>query len=71
MYARRIRSWKAWGYGVSLHFIEVPSEDFAVRRVAMRVALGGHAVPEPDIRRRYHQGLALLEQVYKPLVDEW
>jgi predicted ABC-type ATPase len=71
MYARRIRSWMAWGHRTSIHFIQVPSEDFAVQRVAMRVAMGGHAVPEPDIRRRYHRGLALLEQVYKPLVDEW
>jgi predicted ABC-type ATPase len=67
----RMRSWKTWNYHVSLHFIELPSEDFAVRRVAMRVAAGGHAVPEPDVRRRYHHGLALFEQVYKSLVDEW
>jgi predicted ABC-type ATPase len=71
MYARRIRAWKASGYLVLLHFIEVPSEEFAVQRVAKRVAEGGHGVPEPDIRRRYHRGLALVEQVYKPLVDEW
>ena len=71
MYARRIRSWKEWGYRISLHFIELPSEDFAVQRVAMRVAAGGHSVPEVDVRRRYHRGLALFQQVYKPLVDEW
>jgi predicted ABC-type ATPase len=71
MYARRIRSWRSWGYHVALHFIELPSEDFAVRRVAMRVAAGGHAVPEGDVRRRYHRGLALFNQTYKPLVDEW
>lgn len=71
MYARRIRLWTASGYRVCLHFIEVPSEDFAVQRVAMRVAAGGHSVPEPDVRRRYHRGLALFAQVYKPIVDEW
>lgn len=71
MYGRRIKSWKTWGYRVSMHFIEVPAEDFAVRRVAMRVAAGGHSVPEVDVRRRYHRGLALFQQVYKPLVDEW
>jgi len=32
---------------------------------------GGHSVPESDVRRRYHRGLELFEQVYKPLVDEW
>jgi hypothetical protein len=29
-----------------LHFIEVPSADFAVARVAARVAAGGHDTPE-------------------------
>jgi predicted ABC-type ATPase len=71
MYAKRMRLWKTWGYRLALHFIELPSDDFAVRRVAMRVAAGGHAVPESDVRRRYHRGLALFEQVYKPLADEW
>jgi predicted ABC-type ATPase len=71
MYARHMRSWRAAGYDIALHFIEVPSEDFAVRRVATRVAAGGHDVPEADVRRRYHRGLALFTQVYKPLVDEW
>jgi len=71
MYRRRIQGWRALGYHVYLHFIQVPSEDFAVQRVAMRVAAGGHSVPESDVRRRYHRGLALLAQVYKPIVDEW
>jgi predicted ABC-type ATPase len=71
MYARRIRTWKTWGYRTSLHFIEVPSEEYAVQRVTMRVAMGGHSVPEADVRRRFHRGLVLFEQAYKPLVDEW
>jgi predicted ABC-type ATPase len=66
-----MRTWKVAGYHIALHFIELPSEDFAVRRVAMRVAAGGHDVPEADVRRRYHRGLALFEHVYKRLVDEW
>jgi predicted ABC-type ATPase len=71
MYARRIRAWQATGYFVLLHFIEVPSADFAVKRIAQRVVEGGHDVPEADIRRRFPRGLSLFEQVYKPLVDEW
>ena len=30
MYARRMRPWRTWGYHISLHFIELPSEGFAV-----------------------------------------
>jgi predicted ABC-type ATPase len=70
MYARRIRAWRTAGYFVVLHFIEAPSDDFAVRRVAQRVAAGGHNIPEADIRRRFVRGLSLFHAVYKPLVDE-
>jgi predicted ABC-type ATPase len=71
MYARRILVWRNLGYRVSLHFIEVPSADFAVRRVVSRVAAGGHGVPEADVRRRFFRGLDLFSRIYKPIVDEW
>jgi predicted ABC-type ATPase len=66
-----MKAWRGLGYRICLHFIEVPSEDYAVQRVAQRVATGGHSVPEQDVRRRFHRGLALFAQVYRPLVDEW
>lgn len=71
MYRRRIERWRGSGYTVSLHFIELPDESFAVERVARRVAAGGHAVPDDDVRRRFRRGLALFQQIYKPLVNEW
>jgi len=71
MYVRHMRAWRSTGYRIALHFIELPSEDYAVQRVAMRVAAVGHDVPEADVRRRFHRGLALFEQAYKALVDEW
>lgn len=71
MYVKRMASWKSSGYRISLHFIELPSADYAVRRVALRVATGGHSVPEIDVRRRYRRGLTLFHEVYKPLADRW
>lgn len=70
-YVQRVHRWRQLGYRTSLHFIEVPSADFAVRRVEMRVAAGGHSVPERDIRRRFGRGLRLLESAYKPAVERW
>ena len=70
-YAARIPAWRAAGYAVTLHFIEVPDADFAVVRVARRVRAGGHDVPETDVRRRYARGLALFDAAYKPVVDYW
>ncbi len=70
-YARRIPGWKTQGYHVTLIFLEVPDADFAVARVALRVAHGGHDIPEGDIRRRYARGLALFKSTYRTLVDQW
>lgn len=71
MYVSRILRWHNLGYRTTLHFIELPSADFAVHRVAVRVEAGGHAIAEIDVRRRFQRGLQLFNQVYQPLVDEW
>ena len=70
-YARMFPAWQARGYRISLHDLEVSSADLAVARVARRVAAGGHAIPEADIRRRHARGLVLFERVYRPAVDLW
>lgn len=70
-YARRIPLWRTQGDTTTPIFLEVPSSDFAVARVALRVAMGGHNIPEMDIRRRYERGLSLFETVYRSLADVW
>jgi predicted ABC-type ATPase len=42
-----------------------------LERVAERVGLGGHDVPESVIRRRFAAGLRNLFTLYLPLVDRW
>lgn len=59
------------GYRVHLVFLWLVSADLAVQRVANRVRLGGHDVPEPDIRRRYAAGLRNFFRLYLPLTDTW
>lgn len=49
-----IRHGLAAGYLVELHVMLVP-EELAVARVAHRVAIGGHAVPEEKVRQRYRR----------------
>ena len=70
-YARWIPRWQEWGYRVKLFFLRLPTAEVATRRVAQRVLEGGHDVPEPVIRRRFHAGWRNFEQVYRGLVDEW
>lgn len=70
-YARAIPHWRERGYRVALLFLALPSPEYAVARVRMRVSQGGHAVPEDVVRRRFRSGRANFEQVYKSLVDTW
>lgn len=70
-YIPRVRRWTSLGYHTVLHFIEVPSADFALARVAARVAAGGHDIPEDDVRRRFARGKLLFHDVYRSLVPEW
>jgi predicted ABC-type ATPase len=70
MYARQISSWRAHSFEIWLYFLQVESADFAVGRVAQRVAAGGHGIPEHDIRRRYTRGIALFP-TYRALADAW
>lgn len=41
------------GYRVVLHYVSLASPDQALDRIRNRVALGGHDIPEADVRRRF------------------
>lgn len=58
-------------YIFHLVFLWLPNEEFAVGRVAERVRMGGHNVPEETIRRRYHAGIRNFFQLYRPIADTW
>ena len=70
-YARHILRWRATGYHVKLVFLKLPTADAAVARVKMRVAQGGHNVPEAVVRRRFAAGLKNLETIYHKIVNTW
>jgi predicted ABC-type ATPase len=69
--ARWLAGLIAKGYRFHLVFLWLPSADMAVARVAERVRMGGHAVPEETIRRRYDVGLRNFLQRYRPLAESW
>lgn len=70
-YAPWIKELKQEGYIFHLVFLWLPSEEFAIARVAERVRMGGHNVPEETIRRRYNKGISNFFQLYIPLSDTW
>lgn len=70
-YARAIPRWRTSGYRIGLVFLALPSAEFAIARVAMRVRQGGHAVADDVVRRRFLAGRENFQNVFKGLVDEW
>ena len=71
VYARWIPRWRNDGYRVKLFHLRLPKPEAALARVAQRISEGGHDVPEPVIRRRFHAGRRNFELVFKGLVNEW
>ena len=70
-YAGWLNDLKVEGYRVSLTFLWLRSADIAIKRVAERVRLGGHSIPEDTIRRRFDRGLKNLFELYIPVVNAW
>ena len=66
-----IRQMAQSGYEVSVVFIFLRSADACVARILERVRKGGHAVPEPDARRRFTRSIRNFWNVYRPLVRRW
>jgi predicted ABC-type ATPase len=59
------------GYAVHIVFLWLRSPDLAVQRVADRVAMGGHGVPEDVVRRRHRTGLRNFVRLYQPVASAW
>lgn len=70
-YCKKIKEWKNQGYEIIIYFLKLPSVEFAIERVKLRVAKGGHNVPEKDIRRRFERSWDNFNTLYKPLADSW
>lgn len=49
---------KARGYETHLAFIALDSPERNMMRIQNRVALGGHFIPDADVRRRYVRSMA-------------
>lgn len=70
-YMALIREARALGYRFLLHYIVISSGAQAVKRVELRVKIGGHHVPEEDVLRRFERSRRHFVSDYLPLADEW
>ncbi len=60
-----LRDAKALGFRTYLYFVATDNVELNVRRIGVRVQVGGHSVPEEKIRERYLRSLDLLPQAVK------
>jgi predicted ABC-type ATPase len=70
-HARFLKSLRQGGYRLHLVYFWLASADLAVARVAERVRMGGHDVPEGTIRQRYERSLDNFFQIYRRLASSW
>ena len=62
---RNINKAKELGYYVEMHYVGIDSAETAKKRIAYRVAHGGHGIPDKDVERRYTESLENLKSVIK------
>lgn len=60
---------KRLGYKIIMNYVGLSSPELAIQRVAYRVSMGGHGIPEEDIKRRYYVSLSKLKELM-PLINE-
>ncbi len=70
-YVQTIRRAKEAGYEITLFFVYLSSPEMAVNRVAKRVSMGGHNIPQDVIYRRYERALTNLFTLYLPICDSF
>ena len=70
-YVNKIKDWKANQYEIIIYYLRIPTAEFAIERVKLRVSQGGHNIPEQDIRRRFERSWTNFQQIYKSLADSW
>jgi predicted ABC-type ATPase len=70
-FAPWLRDLRVSGYDRHLFFLWLSSADLAVARVASRVQMGGHFVPDEVVRRRYSAGARNFFRLYQPLATTW
>ena len=70
-FAPFIRKLKTQGYAVAIYYFSLTNAQLAIRRVKLRVALGGHDVPSDVIKRRFGRSISNFFNLYAPLADQW
>ena len=70
-YISLVKTARESDYEITLLYFWLSSPDFARQRVAKRVSMGGHNIPDDIVERRYYRGIYNLINLYIPICDNW
>ncbi|MDO5088100.1 MAG: AAA family ATPase [Comamonadaceae bacterium] len=70
-FAPFLKRLKASGYRIAIYYFSLANAQLAVRRVRLRVSLGGHAVPAEVVRRRFTRSRENFFTLYAPIAHDW
>lgn len=70
-YAKLFKEMQEEGYTIYMIYVFLNAVELSIKRVAERVANGGHNIPEETIRRRFPKGLKNLKEIFIPISDIW
>ena len=56
---------------MAIYYFSLSNALLAVRRVKLRVAMGGHDVPVDTVRRRYERSVSNFLTLHLPLANDW
>ena len=68
-YLELLKNLRSTGYRLYLYYLWTPSCELLLSRIRQRIATGGHAVPDQDVRRRYDRSLKNLK-TYTAIMDK-
>jgi len=66
-----IADFKRNQYKIKIIFVVLNSPEQCIGRIEYRVKVGGHFVPDDDVRRRFYKGKNNFWNTYKRMVDDW
>lgn len=68
---RQLERASSLGYETIVMFVFLDSAETCIARVQHRVSVGGHHVPEQDVRRRFGRSLLNFWEHYRNIADQW
>ena len=66
---KNIKKAKAQGYLIEMHYVGLDSSETAKLRIAERVKMGGHGIPDQDVEKPYKESMEIISSCWQNLDD--